>query len=403
MALSGNTRELSLADLILVKAHDPGSYRLRLSGPAGDGLLLIRGGRVVHAAYGELPAADAAYLLVTEEAVDFKVEADVDIPAQTVNFSAQELLMEAMRRFDEGVLKRPKSVAVSMGTGVSSRREPPRPRSHETRKSPEAAALRRATGHFLFAEPETPISTMRRRSTLLWTLPLGVALVAGIVFAAFRTGTFSSSSHREVVRLSDLGGPRDVLPVLLSGGPAIAPAGADSTVHPTILYRIRVDREGNVYPQRPRETREGLAAFEAAASEALKTYRFAPAIREGVPVPIEINWPVDFVRRREPSPTPLPVDEEFFTDPLLDRKPTLLQGDSPESPLPGSPRRPKIDCRVLVDPQGNVADASIEEPRPGYELYEKAVLDAVRTYRFEPGRREGQIVPTWTRLTVEFR
>jgi TonB family protein len=403
MALSGNTRELSLADLILVKAHDPGSYRLRLSGPAGDGLLLIRGGRVVHAAYGELPAADAAYLLVTEEAVDFKVEADVDIPGETVNFSAQELLMEAMRRFDEGVLKRPKSVSVTMGTGVSSRREPPRPRSHESRKSPEAQALRRAMGHFLFAEPETPISTMRRRSTLLWVLPLGVALVVALVVAAFRTGTFTSSSHREVVRLSDLGGPRDILPILLSGGPAVAPPDADSSVHPTILYRIRVDREGNVHPQRPRESREGLAAFEAAASEALKTYRFAPAVREGIPVPIEINWPVDFVRRREASPAPLPVDEVFFTDPLLDKKPTLLQGEPPETPLPTSPRRPKIDCRILIDERGNVSEAAIEAPRPGLELYERAVLDAVRTYRFEPGRREGQIVPTWMSLTVEFR
>jgi TonB family protein len=403
MALSGNTRELSLADLILVKAQDPGTYRLRLSGPAGDGILLFRGGRVVHAAYGELPAADAAYLLVTEEAVDFKVEADVDIPAQTVNFSAQELLMEAMRRFDEGVLKRPKSIAVTMGTGVSSRREPPRPRSHEAKKTPEAEALRRAMGHFLFAEPETPISTMRRRSTLLWALPLGVAVVVGLVVAGVRTGTFSSSSHREVVRLSDLGGPRDALPILLSGGPAIAPADADSSVHPTILYRIRIDREGNVHPQRPRETREGLAPFEAAASEALRAYRFAPAVREGVPVPIEINWPVDFIRRREASPTPLPVDEDFFTDPLLDKAPTLIQGDPPESPLPASPRRPKIDCRILIDEQGNVAEASIAAPRPGYELYEKTVLDTVRTYGFEPGRREGQIVPTWMSLTIEFR
>ncbi|MGH9337835.1 MAG: DUF4388 domain-containing protein, partial [Vicinamibacteria bacterium] len=152
MALSGNTRELSLADLILVKAHDSGSYRLRLTGPAGDGLLVIRSGRVVHAAYGELPAPDAAYLLVTEESVDFRVEADVEIPAQTVDFSAQELLIEAMRRFDEGVLKRPKPISVTMGTGVSgvsSRREPPRPRSHESRKSPEAEALRRATGRVL--------------------------------------------------------------------------------------------------------------------------------------------------------------------------------------------------------------------------------------------------------------
>ncbi len=180
MALSGNTRELSLADLILVKAQDPGNFRLRLSGPAGDGLLLIRSGRVVHAAYGELPAADAAYLLVTEEAVDFNVEANVDIPGETVNFSAQELLMEAMRRFDEGVLKKPKSVAVTMGSGVSTRRTPPRPRSHDMRKSPEAEALRRAMGHFLFAEPETPTSFLRRRSTLLWALPLGVGLVAAL-------------------------------------------------------------------------------------------------------------------------------------------------------------------------------------------------------------------------------
>ena len=55
MALSGNTREFSLADLIVVKARDPRSHRLTLIGPAGDGLLLIESGRIVHAAYGELP------------------------------------------------------------------------------------------------------------------------------------------------------------------------------------------------------------------------------------------------------------------------------------------------------------------------------------------------------------
>jgi TonB family protein len=402
MALSGNTRELSLADLILVKSHDPGNYRLRLSGPAGDGILLIQSGRVVHAAYGELPAADAAYLLVTEEAVDFNVEADVDIPAQTVDFSAQELLMEAMRRFDEGILRKPKPVTMTMGTGASSRRAPPRPRAREARKSPEAEALRRAMGHFLFAEPETPTSLMRRRSTLLWALPLGMALVVGLVLAAFRTGTFTSAAHREVVRLSDLGGPRDALPVLLSGGPALAPSEADPGFHPTILYRIRIDREGNVYPQRPREPRPELAPFEAAAADALRTYRFAPAIREGVPVPIEINWAVDFIRKREASPTPLPVDADYFTDPLLDKKPALVHGEPPAM-VPGSPRRPTIACRVLIDAEGNVVDAAIDAPRPGFEQHESAVLDAVRTYRFEPGRREGQIVPTWMKLNVEFR
>ncbi len=50
MALSGNTREFSLADLIVVKAQDPRSHRLTLSGPAGDGLLLIESGRILHEA-----------------------------------------------------------------------------------------------------------------------------------------------------------------------------------------------------------------------------------------------------------------------------------------------------------------------------------------------------------------
>jgi hypothetical protein len=50
MPLSGNTEELSLADLFLIKAMDSRSYRLSLSGPSGDGLMFIEVGRIVHAA-----------------------------------------------------------------------------------------------------------------------------------------------------------------------------------------------------------------------------------------------------------------------------------------------------------------------------------------------------------------
>ena len=89
MALSGNTREFSLAGLIVVKAQDPRNHCLTLSGPAGDGLLLIESGRIVHAAYGELPPLDAAHVLVTEQNVDFEVEADAEIPGHTLDLGAQ--------------------------------------------------------------------------------------------------------------------------------------------------------------------------------------------------------------------------------------------------------------------------------------------------------------------------
>ena len=153
MPLSGNTGELSLADLILVKAMDSRSYRLSLSGPSGDGLMFIEAGRIVHAAYGELPPQDAAYLLVTEQDVEFLVESDAEVSAHTLELGPQELLMEAMRRLDEGQLRKPRTVQFPMTDSVTGhRREPPRPRSFEARKSPEAEALRRAMGRVLFAD-----------------------------------------------------------------------------------------------------------------------------------------------------------------------------------------------------------------------------------------------------------
>jgi hypothetical protein len=402
MALAGNTRELSLADLILVKAHDPGNFRLRLNGPAGDGLLLMRGGRIVHASYGELPAADAAYLLVTEEGVDFEVQSDVEIQGQTLDLSAQELLLESMRRFDEGILKRPKPISIGVSTRIQQRREPPRPRSRETRRSPEAEALRRATGSVLFAEPESAISQVKKRSTaLLWILPLGAAVLAALLIGGRRVGWVSSQEYRDPVQVSDLDGPRDALPVLVSGGPGVAPP--DASVLPTIVYRILVDVEGRVHPERPQQRREGFEAFETAAAEALKTYRFSPALREGVAVPVRLNWPVDFIRRRQPGPTPVPVDAIHF-DETSDALPRLLEGQPPANPLPGRRRiPPKIHCRILVDVEGRVAEASVVDPQTGLAPYEAAALDAVRGYVFAPGRREKVLVPTLMDWFVEFR
>ena len=134
MTLSGNTRELSLADLIVVTTQDPRSHRFTLSGPAGDGLLLIEGGRIVHANYGDLPPLDAAHVLVTEQSVDFELEADAEIPGHTLDLGAQELLMEAVRRLDEGLLKRPRHVSLEMGASEADARTPPRPRSHDAKR-----------------------------------------------------------------------------------------------------------------------------------------------------------------------------------------------------------------------------------------------------------------------------
>jgi len=195
MTLTGNSRELSLADLIVVATQDPRTHRFTLSGPAGDGLLFIKDGRIVHATYGDLAPIDAAHVLVTEQSVDFEIETDAEIPGHTLNVGAQELLIEAIRRLDEGLLKRPRRVSIEMGASEAESRTPPRPRSHEAKKSPEAEALRRAMGRVLFADTGATEVEVKPSAPKIVAAVIGIALlVAGSLFtwrAAPRLSTLS--------------------------------------------------------------------------------------------------------------------------------------------------------------------------------------------------------------------
>lgn len=403
MALSGNTRELSLADLIVVKAQDPGNHRLSLSGPAGDGLVLIEAGRVVHAVYGDLAPIDAAYVLVTEENVDFELESDAEIAGHTLDLGAQELLMEAMRRLDEGILRRPKPASIGLAaSGASVLREPPRPRSHESKRSPEADALRRATGRVLFTDHDAAAIHEKSKAPKVIAGVVGVSLLAAGALAAWLGGWVSVEAQRDPVDIIDLVGPRDVVPTLLSGAPAIAP-DSNANFLPTIVCSLVVDPQGNVIDADIYQPRAGLDAFQEAAVAAARGYRFTPAQREGIPVTVKLNWPVDFIRARNVG-APAPVEARYFKQERPgDELPTLVEGEPPETPLPERGMRPEIVCRVLVDVTGEVVEAEVVSPSSELELYERVAIDALRGYRFSPGEREGVRVPTWLEWTVEFQ
>ena len=87
----------------------------------------------MHATYGDLAPIDAAHVLVTEQSVDFEIETDAEIPGHTLNVGAQELLMEAIRRLDEGLLKRPRRVSIEMGASEAESRSGSFEAGHETR------------------------------------------------------------------------------------------------------------------------------------------------------------------------------------------------------------------------------------------------------------------------------
>jgi protein TonB len=65
--------------------------------------------------------------------------------------------------------------------------------------------------------------------------------------------------------------------------------------------------------------------------------------------------------------------------------------------------KPTIVCRLLIAADGRVADAKIYRSRLDLAAFEDAALDAVRQYRFTPGRLSGAPVPVWINWPVTFR
>jgi TonB family protein len=96
------------------------------------------------------------------------------------------------------------------------------------------------------------------------------------------------------------------------------------------------------------------------------------------------------------------VEATLLTGPR-DAVPSLIAGAAPASPDPAATLKPTIVCRLLVADDGRVADAKIYRSRLDLATFEDAALDAVRQYRFAPGRRAGRPVPVWINWPVTFR
>jgi len=96
-----------------------------------------------------------------------------------------------------------------------------------------------------------------------------------------------------------LEGPQDSHPELIQGQPPGTP-NVDVPLAPTIVCRVLIDDQGKVSDARVYRPRLDLASFEEEALRAIKTYVFKPAVKDGRPVAVWINWPITFVNAKAP-------------------------------------------------------------------------------------------------------
>jgi hypothetical protein len=103
MALSGELSDLSLAELIEFFCNQRKSGRLKLIYSIGPGYFYLQAGSVVHARIGSLRGIEAVYFALTLPNASFTFSPALEAPEHTINQPWTSVVLEGLRRMDEGV------------------------------------------------------------------------------------------------------------------------------------------------------------------------------------------------------------------------------------------------------------------------------------------------------------
>ncbi|MBK8939478.1 MAG: DUF4388 domain-containing protein [Polyangiaceae bacterium] len=102
--VSGSLAEMALPDVIQILWHGRKTCTVRITSKTGSGELIFSDGQVFDAKFGSKRGEDAFYALLGVKEGDFKIETEVGKIERTINVSPEGLLLEGMRRLDEGLV-----------------------------------------------------------------------------------------------------------------------------------------------------------------------------------------------------------------------------------------------------------------------------------------------------------
>ena len=103
MALTGQLSDMSLAELIEFFCNQRKTGRLKIDYPRGHSVFYIREGELVDAKVGALSGVEAVYFSLTLPNAAFDFSPDVQSKSRTINESWTQVVLEGLRRLDEGL------------------------------------------------------------------------------------------------------------------------------------------------------------------------------------------------------------------------------------------------------------------------------------------------------------
>jgi hypothetical protein len=111
MALTGELSDLSLAELIEFFCNQRKTGRLKVTYAVGEGYFYLKTGAVIHASFGDLRGIDAVYYALTQSTASFTFSSDLEAPEHSINQPWTSVVLEGLRRMDEGIVPAQPSAA----------------------------------------------------------------------------------------------------------------------------------------------------------------------------------------------------------------------------------------------------------------------------------------------------
>ncbi|MCX6951802.1 MAG: TonB family protein [Verrucomicrobia bacterium] len=160
---------------------------------------------------------------------------------------------------------------------------------------------------------------------------------------------------------------------------------ADEVPDRVEMADLSVDEQGNVTG-----VKNAPVGLEEAFARAAKNWRFAPARRAGTAVAAEVRAPFIVVTEEQERPGP------------KQSQPRVIKQTAPVYPyaMLASRMRGEVVVDFIVDIEGRVRNAYVF--RSLNPSFDDPALEAVRQWRFEPGRRGDRPVNTHLRVPVVF-
>jgi len=104
MALTGHLSDLSLSELIEFFCNQRKTGQLKVLYPQGPGYFYLQTGSVIDARIGVLRGIDAVYYALTLPNAKFEFGGESEPPERTINQPWTQVVLEGLRRLDEGIV-----------------------------------------------------------------------------------------------------------------------------------------------------------------------------------------------------------------------------------------------------------------------------------------------------------